>query len=224
LSLAGVLSCQKNDGFAYISLFIDRLTNHQTLYHSFWMGFANIDFCYKFLKFRCFVGDVSIKFFQSVWIGMCDKKFVLFAVGRDLEAKFIIHSSWILAINYSFFIAYLSSLSSPTFLNAQNSLILCKGVNSGSHSIIKQRVRFGEIYYIESVIFADFHFLYWKVKPLVISLRVCIVLHHKVILQIPYLPKHRFTLKTANKFPLSKWESKTKSPSPPRGKGDNVSS
>ena len=182
-----MLSCHKNDSLTYISLFIDWLTNHQALNDSFRMSLTNSHLRYQLLEPWCFVSEISIQFLQRVRIRMSDEQFILFVYGGNLKTELIVHPSWILSVDYSFFIAHISPLSSPSLLNTENSLIFSKGVYSRRHSIVEQWVRFGKIDHIESVLLLAFHLLNRKVKPLIVALRIGIILHHQVIFQIAHL-------------------------------------
>ena len=133
---------------------------------------------------------------------MSNKQFILLENSTHLKCQFIIHPFRILFRNNTFFICYFFTKPSPSSFYIIAIFILSERIYGWSHPIVEQRIRFGKIDNRKGIFLIDHQILYWKIEPLIISNRIHIIRHNKIVLCRSDLNTKRFTLKAANKFPL----------------------
>ena len=87
----------------------------------------------------------------------------------QLKTQLIVHPPGVFPRNDALLISDFLALAPPSLLHAEAVLILGHGVNGRRHSVVEQRVGFGEVYHVENILTIGQHVLDGEVEPLIVA-------------------------------------------------------
>ena len=113
---------------------------------------------------------------------MSDEQFILFERSGYFKGKSVVLPSRVLMRQNSSLIADIFSRSLPSLVFSYIPSIFSHRVHSRRHSIVEERVRFGEIDNRKGVLLACSHVFHGEVKPLIVASGISIIGHHQIVL------------------------------------------